>query len=94
MASIYPNYNVPSRTTFSERYVPRIYTDIREKIKLMLRDVSFLSLSTDGWTGCNGVTVTKVLEKPYIPCFGHLLLFWLSCWTWSIFKKHLALNQI
>lgn len=53
MAIVSPHYKVPCRTTFSERYIPRLFTTTKDTIRLMLRDVPFLSLTTDGWTGCN-----------------------------------------
>lgn len=67
MAITSPNYKVPCRTTFSEIYVPKLYTSVKENIRLMLRVVPFMSLTTDAWTGCNGgqflgVTTTFIDE--------------------------------
>lgn len=54
MALACPQYKVPCRTTFSERIIPRLYTETKDTVKLMVRDVQSISLTTDGWTGRNG----------------------------------------
>lgn len=68
MAIVSPHYKVPCRTTFSERYIPRLYIKTQDTIRVMLREIPFLSLTTDGWTGCNhsqfvSVTATFIDEK-------------------------------
>lgn len=67
MAIVCPHYKVPCRTTFSERFIPQLYSETRETIAMMIRDVPFMSLTTDGWTGCNGsqfvaVTTTYITD--------------------------------
>lgn len=54
MAIVSPHYKVPCRTTFSETHIPKLYTDTKEKIRLTMKDVLHIGLTTDGWTGCNG----------------------------------------
>lgn len=48
-----PTYTIPSRTTFSERKVPKLYNDTRTIITKKIRDVHFFGLTTDGWTAPN-----------------------------------------
>lgn len=45
---------VPYRTTFSERKNPQLYTATKESVEKLISSVDFLSLTTDGWTGCKG----------------------------------------
>lgn len=54
MSIVSPHYKVPVRTTFSENHIPKLYTKTKDKIRMMLVDVPYIALTTDGWTGCNG----------------------------------------
>lgn len=54
MAIVCPKYTVPDGDTFSKREIPKIYTMVREKVKLLVRDIPFMGLSTDVVIGCSG----------------------------------------
>lgn len=45
-----PRYKVPNRKYFSDSLVPEIYDEMRDSLKESLRQASFVSLTTDGWT--------------------------------------------
>ncbi|XP_063221590.1 zinc finger BED domain-containing protein 4-like isoform X2 [Bacillus rossius redtenbacheri] len=51
---IAPTYQVPSRTTFSEHYIPALYNETKETLKSQLSNdlprISALSLTSDSWT--------------------------------------------
>lgn len=53
-----PGYTVPSRTTFSRRYMPLLYEETRKSIQntisLDLDSSSSLALTTDGWKSRHG----------------------------------------
>lgn len=53
MNIVTPLYKIPCRTTFSERCIPKLYSKVHETLKMRLRDVPYMSLTSDGWTGCN-----------------------------------------
>jgi len=48
-----PNYTVPSRKTISNSLLLQMYQSVLEKVKNDLRDVTAVSLTTDGWTSIN-----------------------------------------
>lgn len=54
MSDMRPNYVIPCRTTFSERMIPQLYIKGKETLGLMVQDIPFFGLTTDGWTGRNG----------------------------------------
>lgn len=53
MKVLAPTYQIPSRTTFSERKVPKLYEETKKIIKNKIRGVHFFGLTTDGWTAPN-----------------------------------------
>lgn len=60
-----PNYVVPSRTTFSERKIPELYTRMKEHLMLKLSAAQYVSITADGWSADNssqflGVTCTTL----------------------------------
>lgn len=44
-----PKYTIPSRQHFSDKMIPQIYDDVKDKLKSEVKD-KFVSLTTDGWT--------------------------------------------
>ena len=45
-----PNYQIPSRSYFSENIVPQIYNNLFNSIKSNISAASYISLTTDIWT--------------------------------------------
>ena len=43
-------YKLPSRKHFSEKIIPRMYEETREKVKTCVNSTMFLALTTDCWT--------------------------------------------
>ena len=43
-------YKVPSRKYFSEKIIPNMYKDVREKVKSSIQSATFLAMTTDCWT--------------------------------------------
>lgn len=48
-----PRYNLDSRTYITKTLLPKIYRELKEDIGSKLSTCSFVSLTTDGWTGRN-----------------------------------------
>ena len=48
-------YELPSRKYFSERVIPpQMYSELREKVSIILKPAVFLALTTDSWTSWAG----------------------------------------
>ncbi|XP_065667566.1 zinc finger BED domain-containing protein 4-like [Hydra vulgaris] len=56
---ICPNYQIPSRSYFSENIVPQTYGNLFNSIKSNISSVSYISLTTDIWTS-NSLNVTFI----------------------------------
>ncbi|KAG0441978.1 hypothetical protein HPB47_015803 [Ixodes persulcatus] len=76
MKSAVPEYNVPSRTTFSRTAVPEMYDAARYALHTLLhsvlrKDAGCIAITTDGWTSRAGdscVSVTfHVLSENFVP---------------------------
>ena len=50
LKTLEPRYNVPSRKYFTENVVPRIKQDIDTRLAELIKDVPFISLTTDIWS--------------------------------------------
>lgn len=48
--SALPRYNIPSRPYFSDSVIPEIYRKVVEKIKSLLSETDYISVTTDMWT--------------------------------------------
>ncbi|CAK1553203.1 unnamed protein product [Leptosia nina] len=48
--SALPRYNIPSRPYFSDNVIPEIYRKVVEKIKSLLSETDYISVTTDMWT--------------------------------------------
>lgn len=49
-----PNFELPSRKYFSDHKIPQMYEIVRNCLKEKLKQVSYISLTTDCWTSVNG----------------------------------------
>lgn len=47
-----PRYNIPSRQYFSESYIPKLYTKVRDEVIHGLMSAEQVAITTDGWTSC------------------------------------------
>lgn len=68
-----PNYTVPSRKTFSDDRVPRLYAAVKKRIEQDLKKIQFFGMTTDGWTASNsnkfiGVTVSYIDDNWKLIC--------------------------
>ncbi|CAF3790922.1 unnamed protein product, partial [Rotaria socialis] len=64
---ICPNYEIPSRTYFSQKVVPGIYDNVFQSVKAHLDTANYISLTTDIWTSNNS-------NAAFLSMTGH----WLS----------------
>lgn len=53
MKTLNPCYDVPCKKTFSEKIVPEIFSEAFQKLKIILRDIQWISLTTDIWSSMN-----------------------------------------
>ena len=47
-------YQLPSRKHFSEKVIPQMYGELREKVGTIVKSARYLALTTDGWTSRAG----------------------------------------
>lgn len=82
LTTLEPRFNMESRTYITKTLIPKIYRDVKEDIGGKLSAASFVSLTTDGWTGrntrsYNTVTaqyLTQEFEfKSYVLCTTEML---------------------
>ena len=45
-----PKFSVGSRNVYSDVIIPKMYTDIRQKVSQILQPVESMACTTDGWT--------------------------------------------
>ena len=50
LKTLEPRYTLPSRCYFTEDVVPGIASTINSKLAVVLKDVTYLSLTTDVWS--------------------------------------------
>lgn len=50
MATLAPNYIIPSRKHFAEKVIPEVYADLKSKVETFLQNAQHLSFTTDIWT--------------------------------------------
>ena len=60
-----PKFDLPSKTTFSEVVIPKMYQDTRIKIEKVLNSTSSLAITADGWT--------SAATENYITMTGHFI---------------------
>lgn len=60
-----PAYTMPSRKTFTQSLLPQTYNLVEEKLKLLLQNTKFISLTTDAWT--------SYTNDSYIATTGHFI---------------------
>ena len=64
LLTLEPRYNLPSRRYFTEDVVPSIANYINSKLAEVLKDVTYLSLTTDIWS-------TSLTNQSLITLTGH-----------------------
>ena len=45
-----PKYKIPSRPHFSQKVLPKLYNETKQKVTQRLEDVDTIAITTDGWT--------------------------------------------
>ena len=45
-----PKYDMPGRSHFSEKVIPKLYDDTKSKVSQELKKAEFIALTTDSWT--------------------------------------------
>ena len=45
-----PKYDMPCRTHFSEKVIPKLYEETREIVTKKMHQAEFIALTTDSWT--------------------------------------------
>lgn len=60
-----PSYELPSRSTLSNKRIPDLFKATKLKVEQILSEVIFLSITTDCWT--------SVANKPFIAITCHFL---------------------
>lgn len=60
-----PSYQLPSRSTLTNKRIPDLFKETKLKIERILSEVPFLSITTDCWT--------SVANKPFIAITCHFL---------------------
>lgn len=63
-----PNYDVPSRRTFSDRKIPQLFIKMRDHIVSVVSHAPYVSLTMDAWTAGNkrhflGVTCSTIMDN-------------------------------
>lgn len=56
-----PRYSLPTRKHFSEKVIPQLYSEVKNKIIAELKETESVALTTDSWTSkaCESyVTIT------------------------------------
>ncbi|XP_061162789.1 E3 SUMO-protein ligase ZBED1-like [Saccostrea echinata] len=65
-------YQVPSRKTFSEIVIPKMYSDVKVKVQSSLREAEQVALTTDGWSSRateSYITITSThIDKDWNIC--------------------------
>lgn len=60
-----PGYEMPSRKTITEKYVPELYLETKNTLEGFINQAKYVSLSTDCWT--------SVANMPYIGITAHFI---------------------
>lgn len=43
-------YDIPSRTPFAQKLIPKLYQSTREKVEAAMKTSPIVAMTTDGWT--------------------------------------------
>lgn len=71
VTKIKPSYQIPSRPFMSQKVVPDIYQRVKNKCKVLLEDVDWISFTTDAWTSLNSNNAFLSLTGHWIDaCFN------------------------
>jgi hypothetical protein len=62
-----PRYSVPSRKTFSERILPKMYQNVLTQVKLDLLQANHVAITTDMWTSVANCDFMAVTAHFYCP---------------------------
>lgn len=84
-----PNYQLPSRKTISNTFIPKLYNDTKEEVKLQLRNASAVCVTTDAWTSLKNENYIAVTIH-FIDAEFVLKTFLLECFKYA--ERHTAEN--
>lgn len=60
-----PRYTVPDRRHFAEKAIPALFNEVKSQVKAELKEVDFVSCTTDGWSSCT--------TQPYLSLTVHFI---------------------
>ena len=84
-------YQLPSRKHFSEKVIPQMYGELREKVGTIAKSVRYLALPMDGWTSHAGDSYLSITAH-FIDDVYQRQLIVLD--TFSLCERHTAHNLL
>ena len=61
-------YDLPSRSYFGKNLIPKLYTEVAERLRADLKDVDFFACTTDMWS--------SRIQDPYMALTVHYITDW------------------